>query len=114
MTNRHSLSLLEFAEPIVQPAEIGYGLALRGIISIIILPIGMPFLVRCYGVTPFYQFVISLWPIIFLGFPLLNSVAHRFIMEGSPSTVMDRGVALFWAGVAIPIFICRVSGMSFG
>jgi hypothetical protein len=74
----------------------------------------MPSLQHRYGTIPLYQFVISLWPIIFLGFPLLNLVARRFVVEGSPTGLMDGGVALLWAGMAILIFTCRVSSMSFG
>jgi hypothetical protein len=103
-----------FSQSTVQPAEIGYGFALSGIISIIILPTGTPFLQHRHGTIPLYQFVVSLWPIVFLGFPLLNLLARRFIVEGSPTGSMDGGVALLWAGMAILIFTSRIASMSFG
>ncbi|KIM27572.1 hypothetical protein M408DRAFT_330004, partial [Serendipita vermifera MAFF 305830] len=92
------------------PAEIGFAFAFGGIISITLLPTGLPWLQRRYGTVPLYQFCAALWIVTFAGFPFLNLLARRFILEGSsPKT----GIYILWLGIGSLVFISRITSMTF-
>ncbi|KAG8831242.1 hypothetical protein FRC17_003438 [Serendipita sp. 399] len=77
------------------PAEIGYAFALGGVISLFLLPFGLPPLQRRYGTVPLYYGLAMLWPVIYLMFPALNVIVKQFVVDQEGSVLSPKGTMSF-------------------
>ena len=97
-----------------QPEEIGFTLASAGVIGAIIQVLILPNLQRRYGTLTLYRFFMSLWPVVYLLFPILNLVA-RHTIKGVYEEGYDTepaGLAV-WFLVALSLSLSRLAAMSF-
>ncbi|KAI0273789.1 MFS general substrate transporter [Gloeopeniophorella convolvens] len=103
--------------------EIGYCLAIAGVISCALQIFVTPVLIaRCDHVRA-YNRCMSLWPYCFLALPLLNVVARTGFSEMSGQAELgpllladaDRNVqALVWCGIAALLALSKTACLAFG
>ncbi|KAG9058254.1 hypothetical protein FS842_011134 [Serendipita sp. 407] len=95
------------------PAEIGYAFAFGGLLSLLILPFGLPSLQRRYGTVSLYYGLSMFWPFIYLMFPLLNMIVRHFVIDEENCTLSIEGTYVLWTGIAVLILMTRITSMSF-
>lgn len=94
---------------LLQVSQIGYALAVAGILSALFQIVFMPIALRNFSCTKLYKFCIGLWPFTFLLLPLLNWIASVDPDASANSHVRQ----LLWLGIGLILAISRVGCLAF-
>ncbi|KAL5527640.1 hypothetical protein ACEPAG_6441 [Sanghuangporus baumii] len=96
------------------PEEIGFAIASAGLSGAIIQIIVLPELQHHFGTLSLYRFFMSLWPVIYLLFPVLNAIAKYTAgqFDGRDS-VQYSGSMCVWIGIIVLLSLNRLAAMAF-
>ncbi|THV07908.1 MFS general substrate transporter [Dendrothele bispora CBS 962.96] len=99
-------------------SKIGFSLAVSGMISTSIQIFMLPFLLKRVKAEKIYGFSMRLWPVAFLGLPILGLIARLGaepvvgggleVREGSTMYV------LLWVGIGLVLAVARLGGLAYG
>ncbi|KAJ7702315.1 major facilitator superfamily domain-containing protein [Mycena rosella] len=92
--------------------EIGYALAMSGVILAIFQLFLMPTLLRKYNAAKMYNFCMRIWPLTFFLIPLLNSIV-RGGYDSERAIVAPTTKALLWIGIAVVLTCSRIATLAF-
>ncbi|GLB35092.1 putative peptidase family M13 [Lyophyllum shimeji] len=90
-------------------SEIGYALALSGVIAAALQLLAMPAILHRFNHAKMYHFCMKIWPCVFLSLPLLNTVARQGLDAG-------RGQVLtvaIWVLIAAVLLAARVAFLAY-
>ncbi|KAK7440177.1 hypothetical protein VKT23_017120 [Stygiomarasmius scandens] len=99
-------------------SKIGFSLAVSGLISTFIQIFLLPVALRRVEAEKIYTFSMKLWPIAFLGLPVLGLIARMGaeVVEGGGLAVKEgSGVyVLLWIGIGLVLAVARLGGLAYG
>ncbi|KAF8350832.1 major facilitator superfamily domain-containing protein [Amanita rubescens] len=93
-------------------SQIGYSLAIAGVISVLIQILILPSLLSRFNNAKLYNFFMLLWPFAFAVLPFLNSIAVNNIGP-STGTIGSYVSTPLWIGIAIVLSLARTSCLAF-
>ncbi|KAG2158160.1 major facilitator superfamily domain-containing protein [Suillus bovinus] len=93
-------------------SQIGYSLAIAGVIGAAIQLCIMSYLLRTFESVKIYSFCMGIWPWTFFVLPFLNLIARAGLDEttGELGTTV---VALVWAGIAFALLLTKVATIAY-
>jgi len=94
-------------------SQIGYSLAICGIVSAAMQLCLMPTLLRTFDSKKMYNFCMGIWPLTFLALPFLNLIA-RYGVDESTGTLGARATSFLWIGIAVVLTLSRIACLAFG
>ncbi|EMD38498.1 hypothetical protein CERSUDRAFT_113677 [Gelatoporia subvermispora B] len=93
-------------------SEIGYSLAISGMVSVCLQLFFMPYLLRRFDHAKMYNFCMGLWPFCFVLLPGLNLIARTGLDEMT-GQIMPATKILVWIGIAALLAISRTACLAF-
>ncbi|KAJ3821177.1 major facilitator superfamily multidrug-resistance, DHA1 sub-family [Lentinula raphanica] len=94
----------------LETSEIGYALAISGVVAAFFQLILMPALLRRVDHAKCYHFTIAVWPAVFLLLPGLNVLARNLASMGGMDQTTDEmaSTTLLWIGIGCVLVLARV------
>ncbi|KIK63612.1 hypothetical protein GYMLUDRAFT_444784 [Collybiopsis luxurians FD-317 M1] len=87
--------------------QIGYALAISGMVSGCFQLFLMPKLLRAVDHAKCYHLCVAVWPAVFLMLPVLNVFA-RYAIDVESGSLGPRARVKLWTGIAVVLFIAKV------
>ncbi|EJD05439.1 MFS general substrate transporter [Fomitiporia mediterranea MF3/22] len=96
------------------PREIGFAVALSGVLSGTVEVIFLAPLQRQFGVATLLKCTMSLWPLVFLSFPFTHLVARLTLGDPTATDMRTQpaGVAV-WTCIFLQLLLQRVAAMAY-
>ncbi|KAJ3774782.1 major facilitator superfamily multidrug-resistance, DHA1 sub-family [Lentinula raphanica] len=94
----------------LETSEIGYALAISGVVAAFFQLILMPALLRRVDHAKCYHFTIAVWPAVFLLLPSLNVLARKLASTGGMDRTTDEmaSTTLLWIGIGCVLVLARI------
>jgi len=92
-------------------SEIGYSLAISGVISVLLQLFAMPKLLRTVDHAHMYNFCMGLWPYVWVLLPGLNLLARAGMDDAGHMVPATR--AIVWACIACLLSIAKVACLAY-
>lgn len=93
-------------------SEIGYSLAISGVVSVCLQLFFMPYLLRRFDHAKMYNFCMGLWPYSFVLLPGLNLIARTGVDELT-GQILPSTKVLVWIGIAGLLAVTRTACLAF-